>query len=67
MRFATLTALSLTAVLTAGCATALRPPPNDCAWAEPIRPSRDDVLTDGTLEQIVAHNEIGERLCGWRP
>ena len=36
-------------------------------WAEPIRPSRDDVLTDGTLEQIVAHNEIGERLCGWRP
>ena len=29
--------------------------------------SREDVLTDGTLEQIVAHNEIGERLCGWRP
>lgn len=23
--------------------------------------------TDGTLAQIVAHNEIGERLCGWRP
>lgn len=40
---------------------------SDCDWAEPIRPSRADVLTDGTLEQIVAHNEIGERLCGWRP
>lgn len=68
MRFATLTALSLTAVLTAGCVTPdRRPPPNECAWAEPIRPSREDVLTDRTLEQIVAHNEIGERICGWRP
>jgi hypothetical protein len=67
MRFKTLTALTLTAALTAGCATGLRPLRNDCDWAEPIRPSRADVLTDGTLEQIVAHNEIGERLCGWRP
>jgi len=67
MKFATLTALSLIAVLTAGCATAPLLLRNDCDWAEPIRPSRDDVLTDGTLEQIVAHNEIGERLCGWRP
>lgn len=67
MRFAMLIALSLTAVLTAGCATAIGPPPNECAWAEPIRPSRKDVLTDRTLEQIVAHNELGERLCGWRP
>jgi len=29
--------------------------------------SRDDTMTDGTLAQIVAHNEIGARLCGWRP
>ncbi len=68
MRFATLPALILIAALTAGCATTaplhLR---GDCDWAEPIRPSREDVLTDGTLAQIVAHNEIGERLCGWRP
>lgn len=68
MRFATLPALILTAALTAGYATTvplhLR---SDCDWAEPIRPSREDVLTDGTLAQIVAHNEIGERICGWRP
>jgi len=25
------------------------------------------VLTDWTLAQIIAHNEIGERLCRWRP
>jgi hypothetical protein len=68
MRFATLTALISIAVLTAGCAmTGPRHLRADCDWAEPIRPSREDVLTDGTLEQIVAHNEIGERLCGWRP
>jgi hypothetical protein len=57
----------LTIGLTAGCATDLWAPRDDCDWAEPIRPSRDDVLTDGTLAQIVAHNEVGARLCGWRP
>jgi len=67
MKFATLTALILTAVLTAGCGTEPRFLRDDCDWAEPIRPSRGDVLTDGTLAQIVAHNEIGERLCGWHP
>ena len=24
------------------------------------------MLTGDTLAQIVAHNEIGERLCGWK-
>jgi hypothetical protein len=65
MKFVTLTALTLTAVLTAGCAMDLRHLRIDCDWAEPIHPSRSDSLTDGTLAQIVAHNEIGERLCGW--
>lgn len=67
MRFATLLALTLIVALTAGCATDPRWMRDDCDWAEPIRPSRSDVLTDDTLAQIVAHNEIGERLCGWRP
>ena len=64
MKFATLT---LAIGLTAGCAIEPRCVHDDCDWAEPIRPSRGDVLTDETLAQIVAHNEIGERLCGWRP
>jgi hypothetical protein len=67
MKFATLTALTLAIGLTAGCGTEPRFLRDDCDWAEPIRPSRADVLTDETLAQIVAHNEIGERLCGWRP
>jgi len=67
MRFATLIALILTAVLSAGCAIDPSRYRESCDWAEPIRPSRGDALTDGTLAQIVAHNEIGERLCGWRP
>ena len=66
MKFATLIALILSVGLTAGCATEPRWMRDDCDWAEPIRPSRADVLSDGTLAHIVAHNEIGERLCGWR-
>ncbi len=66
MTFRTLATLILSAGLTAGCATdpALR---DGCDWAEPIRPSRADVLTRETKEQIVAHNEVGARLCGWKP
>lgn len=46
-----------------------QPIPNspDCDWAQPVRPSREDVLSIGTVEQIVAHNTVGERLCGWQP
>jgi hypothetical protein len=57
--------LLLIAVSTAGCAT----DPfarNDCDWAQPIEPSRKDVLTRQTKEQIVSHNEIGSKVCGWR-
>ena len=67
MKFATLIALILSAVLSAGCGIDPRDLRDDCDWAEPIRPSRADALTDETLKQIVAHNEIGTRLCGWRP
>ena len=53
------------AALTAGCATELTSQSDACDWVKPIRPSRADVLTEGTLVQIVAHNETGEVLCGW--
>ena len=67
MTFRILTALILSAGLTAGCAIDRQSFQSDCDRAEPIRPSRSDSLTDGTLAQIVAHNEIGTRLCGWQP
>ena len=67
MKLATPTALILTAVLSAGCGTDPWQYHENCDWAEPIRPSRRDVLSDKTLAQIVAHNEVGARLCGWKP
>ena len=56
MMFKPIAMLLLIAVSTAGCATE-RLARNDCDWAQPIRPSRKDVLTRQTKEQIAAHNE----------
>lgn len=67
MRFKTLILLIWGVGLIAGCGIEARGLRADCDWAEPIRPSRQAVLSEGTLAQIVAHNEIGARLCGWRP
>ena len=57
----------LSAALTAGCATEPTGQSDACDWVQPIRPSRADVLTERTLAQIVIHNELGARLCGWTP
>jgi hypothetical protein len=58
--------LSVIAVLIAGCA--IDPGVGSgCDWAEPIRPSRADQLSEGTARQILAHNETGAQLCGWQP
>ena len=67
MRCKTLTGLILSAGLVAGCAIDPRGLRGDCDWVEPIRPSRADILSDSTLAQIVAHNEVGSLLCGWVP
>ena len=66
MTFRTVAILLSIAVLTAGCATDPRLR-NDCDWAQPIEPSRADQLTRQTKAQILAHNEAGAKLCGWRP
>jgi hypothetical protein len=57
--------LLLIAVSTAGCVTE-QLDRNDCDWAQPITPSRKDVLTRQTKEQIAAHNEAGARICRWK-
>jgi hypothetical protein len=64
MTFRTAAILLSIAVSNAGCATDLRLQ-SDCDWAQPIRPSRADVLTRQTREQIASHNEAGAKLCGW--
>ncbi len=38
-----------------------------CDWTRPIYVSKADVLTDGTADQIRAHNETGAGKCGWKP
>jgi predicted nucleic acid-binding Zn ribbon protein len=65
MMFKRTATLLLIAVSIAGCATDPRLK-SDCDWAQPIRPSRKDVLTRQTKEQIAAHNEAGTRLCNWK-
>ena len=39
----------------------------DCDWAEAIRPSVNDILTEGTKKKILAFNEAGVKNCGWKP
>ncbi|MFD1986511.1 hypothetical protein ACFSOZ_29155 [Mesorhizobium newzealandense] len=40
-----------------------------CAVEHPIRPTKAEVesLSDASVAAILAHNEKGQRLCGWRP
>ncbi len=45
-----------------GCATS---EPQDCMLFQAIRPSKADVLTDGTVTQILEHNKVGKAICGW--
>ena len=37
-----------------------------CAPWRAILVSRDDVLTRPTAEAVLAHNEAGAALCGWK-
>jgi hypothetical protein len=53
--------LAFTAALF-GCTT-VAPAIDSCVWVKPIYVSKQDVLTDGTVEQILRHNEAWERIC----
>ena len=62
MTFKPIAMLLLSTVSIAGCATE-QLARNDCDWAQPIRPSRHDMLSRQTKEQTAAHNESGARIC----
>ena len=53
----------LLAVMTLATACASGPATDLCATLTPIYVSRDDVLTDSTVRQILVINETWERLC----
>lgn len=54
------------ALFLAGCTTARG---TFCEVAEPNRLSQKSVaaLSDAEVAKLQAHNEKGERLCGWKP
>lgn len=49
-----------------GCVKRIDPAPSFCAVARAIYIGDEDVLSDQTARQILTHDEIGERLCGWK-
>jgi hypothetical protein len=50
-----------------GCAMTGRvTKPDPCAGWSPIMVSKQDILTDGTSKQILAHNEHGKAMGCWR-
>lgn len=51
-------AMSLAA---SGCASTSAT--NPCSWVKPITVSKDDKLTDRTVEEILSHNEKYEAIC----
>lgn len=55
--------LASTLVFASGCVTS----GNYCDVARPVRPSVEDVLTEGTARQILAENEKLAKLCGVQP
>lgn len=40
-----------------------------CEIAKPMRPSAAEIaaMSDARVAEVLAHNETGRRLCGWRP
>lgn len=58
--------LMLMSVCLAGCETTNKGAA--CAGWKPIIVTQIDMLTmdEGTKRQIVAHNEFGEKVCGWK-
>ncbi|RWL14901.1 MAG: hypothetical protein EOR57_31640 [Mesorhizobium sp.] len=40
-----------------------------CAIAKPVRLSEAQVLqlSDAEVKALLAHNQRGQRLCGWKP
>ena len=54
---------SLVVLLLSACAST----GSFCDVSDPIRPSSQDVLSEGTARQILTHNQFGARICGWRP
>ena len=40
-----------------------------CEIARPMRPSAAEIaaMSDARVDEVLAHNAKGARICGWRP
>lgn len=52
--------------MAAGCAPRTIIKTDHCSGWAPIYASGDDVLTDGTARQILAHDQYGARMGCWK-
>lgn len=68
MRSMTLPAVLAAMLLLTSCASSGRAVTEGaCAAFRPILIGRGDVLTAETARQILAHDQAGARICGWKP
>ena len=54
--------IALVSLLLTACATS-GPATDGCEWTRYILVGRQDVLTEDTARQILAHNETREQIC----
>lgn len=49
-----------------GCAS---PKAGFCAVSSPMRPSAATIaaMSDAEVKDVLAHNRLGQKLCGWKP
>ena len=66
-RLALISVSCLVAISTSGClhtsATEEVKVSTECAWTQTLTLSREDVLTDETKREIIAHNELRAQNC----
>lgn len=53
--------------LLASCATTGLETKTACEVFQPIYVSKNDRLTDDSAKEILRHNLLGAKLCGWKP
>lgn len=59
--------LTLAALLALAACTTVKG--DFCALAKPQRPSQAEIaaMSDARAAEVLVHNRLGTRLCGWRP
>lgn len=54
-------------MLASGAGCAHRPNSNYCLLSSPYRPEEGERYSERNERWIVSHNDLGEKICGWKP